>query len=661
MTITMKKPKCWFSNTTRNNTLIALLVLLAGCAGTRSTTVQDTDSAEKLENKVLFSVAGEPVKVNEFLYVYQKNNTNAETLGGEALAEDVKAYLDLYVNFKLKVQAAREEGIQHEEAFKKEFRGYRKQLAKPYLLETKIKQQLIEETYARMQQEVSGAHILIEVPEDAAPADTLKAYQKLDSIRQLALSGEPFEQLARNYSEGPSSKNGGNLGYFTAMQMVGPFEEAAFSTPVDSVTRPFRTRFGYHILKVYDKRPARGKIKLSHIMIRKNRGEQEALALAKDLYSQLQNGAEWDSLASQYSEDPGTKDKGGTLPYLASNNLPGSFGEQAYALENPGDISEPAESPVGWHLLKLEGKKGVAPLEEVKNKIERYVSQGARFSKVEQQVIGNLKQELGYEPNEDTYEKVMNNQVADSAEVLFTLGNRSYSVKDFAKFAGKAKLTEDQYNEFVTASVYDIQEDNLANANEDYRLLLQEYEEGMLLFEIMEDQVWSKAVKDSAGLKAYFEANRDDYGTGGSASMTVFKAPDATILNQLNTTLEEYTLPLSEENIVSLEDQFNSPEGNQLEIIQDTYTRQSLGQLLPDLNGVAFEPGMQQVKNETASYMIFVHELLENKGNQLEDIRGLVVSDYQKKLEAEWIAQLKTKYSVTINESILEQVIEQID
>ncbi len=657
----MKKPKHWFKNTIVNNTLIALLVLMAGCAGTRSASVQDTDSKDKLENKVLFSVAGEPVNVNEFLYVYQKNNNNAETLGSEALAEDVKEYLDLYVNFKLKVQAAKEEGIQNNEAFKKEFQGYRKQLAKPYLLENKIKQQLIEETYARMQQEINGAHILIEVPEDAAPADTMEAYQKLDSIRQLALSGEPFEQLAREYSEGPSSKNGGNLGYFTTMQMVGPFEEAAFSTPVDSVTRPFRTRFGYHILKVYDKRPARGEIKVSHIMIRKNRGNEEALALAKDLYSQLQNGAEWDSLASQFSEDPGTKDKGGTLPYLASNNLPGSFGDKAYSLENPGDISMPAESPVGWHLLKLEGKKGVAPLEEVKSKIERYVSQGERFSRVEQQVISNLKQELGYDPNGDTYENIMNSRVADSAAVLFSLGNRSYSVKDFTKFAGKAKLTEDQYNEFVTASVYEIQEENLANSNEDYRLLLREYEEGMLLFEIMEDQVWSKAVKDSTGLQAYFEANRESYGTGGSASMTIFKAPDAGILNELNTVLEEYKMPLSEENIVSLEDQFNSPEGEQLEIIQDSYTRQSLGQLLPDLNGIAFEPGMQQVNNETASYTIFVHELLENKGNQLEDIRGLVVSDYQKELEKEWIAQLKTKYSVTINESILEQVIEQIN
>ncbi|MGB5978514.1 MAG: peptidylprolyl isomerase, partial [Cyclobacteriaceae bacterium] len=281
---------------------LCLTLLAAGCA---------TPDKSSSDNADLFTVGDKSVTSEEFIYVFNKNNFNNDST---ITREEIDEYLELFVNFKLKVKEAETLGLQNEESFTRELETYRKQLAKPYLTETNVTNALIQEAYDRSKVEVNASHILITAGPDASPEDTLAAYNQITGLRERVMNGEDFNQVARENSQDPSAiQNGGNLGYFTSMQMVYPFEEAAYNTPVGDVSQPFRTRFGYHILKVQDKRDSRGKIKVGHIMIRASQGispEDSVTAKNKadELYRQLKDSADWFAVARQYSEDLNTKD-----------------------------------------------------------------------------------------------------------------------------------------------------------------------------------------------------------------------------------------------------------------------------------------------------------------------------------------------------------------
>lgn len=230
--------------------------------------------AQEKENPVVLEIGNKKVTLEEFEAIYKKNADENKT----STPEELKDYLDLYIKFKLKVVEAEALGMDTLPAFVQELEGYRKQLAQPYLSDREVTEGLIKEAYERMKSDVNASHILVKVSQEAEPKDTLAAYNKILKIRKRIITGEDFEKVAAETSEDPSAvKNKGNLGYFTVFQMVYPFESAAYNTEVGKISMPVRTSFGYHILKVNDKRPARGTMKAAHIMIRvnKNDGEEE--------------------------------------------------------------------------------------------------------------------------------------------------------------------------------------------------------------------------------------------------------------------------------------------------------------------------------------------------------------------------------------------------
>ena len=326
----------------------AVVTLLAGCQASKPATM--ANSAAATTGPAVETLGTYPVPANEFAYVYRKNNSAAPDYGTR---QSVNDYLDLYTNVRLKVLEAEQKGLDTTQAFKRELDGYRQQLAQPYLTEKSVTDQLVREAYDRMSQEVSASHILIRVAPDATPQDTLAAYQRIDKIRQQALAGTDFGQLARTQSEDPSAKeNGGKLGYFTAMQMVYPFESAAYKTPVGQISAPIRTRFGYHLIKVNDKRAAQGEIKVAHLMIRMNANtaKSDSLTAKKkidELYSRLKKSENWDKLVAQFSEDAGSAANGGELPPFGTGRMIPSFEEVAFKLQKPGDIAAPVQTPYG--------------------------------------------------------------------------------------------------------------------------------------------------------------------------------------------------------------------------------------------------------------------------------------------------------------------------
>ena len=288
------------------------------CCGLLFLSCQNKPSS-KIKDNYLFKVGEAPIFSDEFIYAYSKNNFNNDSIDRR---KDINEYLDLFVRFKLKVKEGKELGLDTTEIFKTELEGYQKQLAKPYLSEKGVTEELIKEGYTRMQTEILAAHILLNLGENAEPADTAKIYEKIQEIKNEIIEGADFSEQAKKYSQDPSAqKNGGQLGYFSAFQMVYPFESVAFKTGVGKVSEPIRTRFGYHLVKVIDKRKARGRAKVSHIMVRATDGISEedslkAVSKINEIHSRILNNEEWGVLCAQFSDDFNSKTKGGALPWF---------------------------------------------------------------------------------------------------------------------------------------------------------------------------------------------------------------------------------------------------------------------------------------------------------------------------------------------------------
>ena len=548
---------------------IAVLAIFSGCSSVLH---------QRQKEKAIFSIDGEPVSTREFLYVYNKNNFNRDTVD---LEKDLREYLDLYVNFKLKVREAKALGLDNTEAFINEFETYRDELAKPFLTENKVTEQLVEEAYQRLKEEIKASHILIKVDENADPEDTLKAWNKITAIRKEVLSGSDFAEMAKKHSEDPSAQsNSGSLGYFTALQMVYPFENQAFNTSIDSISEPFRTRFGYHILKVEDRRKSLGEVKVSHIMIRATDGisPQDSVLARNKIYEikqKLSQGNDWNELCSQFSEDLSSKSNGGAIPWFSMGNMIPSFAETAFALNNEGEISDPVKSPYGWHLIRLEDRRGLESLEEMRSELQQKVEKDSRSELNQKMLLKRLKKENEFMSNQNLADLAFS--YADSSLLkgkwdyqpndpklvhnLFTIGDQDYQLKDFYEYLKESQNASNNasprqtmkiyYDQFVERSLLEYEKEHLADKYEDYRMLEQEYRDGILLFQLMDDKVWSRAVKDSIGLQKYYEDNLANYRWGERADAIVVNAANPGVIDAIKPYLEQNYF-LLDENAVSL-------------------------------------------------------------------------------------------------------------
>lgn len=515
-----------------------------------------------LEESTLITIDDEPTIADEFLYVYEKNNFNNDSIYAE---KDVDEYFDLFIKFKLKVKAAKSAGMDTTNSFKTEFESYKDQLIKPYLSEAREQERLVAEAYDRMKLEVDASHILISISPDASPVDTSTAYQKMKLIYDEAISGKNFGELAAKYSEDPSAKsNLGRLGYFTTFQMVFAFENAAYNTSIDSISEIFRSRFGYHILKVHDKRPASGKVKVSHIMLRASKNQGDSISVRNkifEIYDQILGGADWNELCQRYSEDQRTKNSGGTLPFIGLKQInDAAFEKVAFGLKTAGEISDPVKSNFGWHIIKLEEKQVLEPFEDIKSELTKKISNGDRSILSQQAVVNKLKQQNNFKKYQLPIDQIIH--FADSSllegswspvlsdfinDTIFSIGINNYTSRDLTEYIKKEQrkrsgisvsiyMTEliDQY---IEKSLLDYEEDQLLENDRDFRMLLNEYYEGILLFEIMNEMVWEKAIKDTTGLKDYFTQHQDAYYWTERADAAIISSKKYSVINSIKGTL----------------------------------------------------------------------------------------------------------------------------
>jgi peptidyl-prolyl cis-trans isomerase SurA len=643
--------------------------------------------AQDNNDDVLLEVGGEKITKSEFLNVYKKNNTKDQTIDKKSLNE----YLDLYINFKLKVREAEDLGLDTIDAFKRELAGYRTQLAKPYLVDKDVNEELLQEAYERMNYDIRAKHILIKVGEFAFPKDTLKAYNKILKLRERIMNGESFSKIAGEESEDQSARdreatkthpfikgNQGDLGYFTVFDMVYPFENGAFNTPVGAVSQPIRTDYGYHLIKVTDKKKAMGRVQVAHLYLKipQNANHEDSLKVktkADSLYQLLLSGENYEKLVMDNSDDKGSAIRGGVLPWFGVNRMVPEFIQAISALKDSGQISEPVLTNYGWHIIKLIDKQEIGSLEDVTGDLKQKIAKDARSNKGREVTIAQVKKKYNFKEfpvAKAAFYKVVNdsvfkgkwdiNNAKDLKEPMFVLGDKTYTQQDFAKYIDKKQkrrvivdiqlYVDRMFENFVEESCIEYKDSQLENEYPEFKALMGEYRDGILLFELTDQKVWSKAIKDTIGLEEFYKNNSNKYMWDEiRVDASIFTTKDQKAINQVR----KYALKAAKKGYSNQDilDMVNK-DTILVKVERDKYLKGE-NKILDKLS---WEKGVKDIIPDDEYTLVVINDVLQPGPKTLDEARGLVTADYQNYLEKHWIDELKKKYDVVIYDEVLSTI-----
>ncbi|MFI5219237.1 MAG: peptidylprolyl isomerase [Bacteroidia bacterium] len=582
-----------------------------------------------------------------------------------------------YINYKLKVKEAEEEKLDTSQAFITELSGYRKQLAQPYLTDKDVSDNLLKEAYDRLQKDVRASHILIKVNADALPKDTLAAFSKVMKARDRLIKGEDFSKVAMEVSEDPSAKdNGGDLGYFTGMMMVYPFETVAFNTKVGELSMPVRTKYGYHILKVVDSRPAQGEIRTAHIMVKcpSNADDttlQQSRKKIDEIYAKLKAGEKFDDLAAQHSDDKGSSKNGGALPWFGTGRMVPEFEKAAFALKNDGDYSEPIKTNYGFHIIKRLEKRGVPSFEEKKGELKNQVARDSRSELSKTSMINKIKKEnnfVEFTKNKDEFIKVLDSNlvngdwkaesVASYNKPLFSLQNKNFTQQDFAQYIASHQSKHNNttaqvigysmYDNFVNDKCLEYEEANLDKKYPEFKNLMREYRDGILLFDLTDKKVWSKAVKDSAGLQEFYDKNKNNYKWNERCDAVIYTCASKEVSDKVRKLLKKKDM-----TDTMITEEINKDSALNLSIKEGKFSKGD-NDIIDSIKWVTGTTPDIMKNNQVV--FVNVKSILPSSLKSLEESKGLVTADYQAHLEKSWIDQLRNKYTVTVNEQVLSTI-----
>ena len=629
------------------------------------------------QDEVVMEINGNKVTKSEFLQIYLKNNDDPK-FDKASLDE----YMQLFKKFKLKVAEAEAMGYDTVPKLKRELEGYRKQLALPYLIDSTENIAMVAQSYERLKTEVRASHILLRLKPTAAAKDTAKAYFRLMELRERIVNGEDFALIAKskNSSEDPSVvTNGGDLGFFTAFQMLYPFEEVAYTTDVGETSLPFRTKYGYHILQVTDKRPARGTIKCGHLMVStlaESSDDETASAEKKimEIYELLKDSLtneKWKNYVLKYSDDPSSNRKSGELPIFGSGTsqrMVPVFEDAAFSIKEDGAISKPVKTDYGYHIIRRIEWNDLKPFNEMEKELQKRVNKDERSKKTQDVFVTKLKKRYGFLEgdvrNKDWFVENLDstffigNWTADKLKVdnvMFSIGAKKYRQMEFSKFLRKSfrngrgkdfkTIVDTQYKQWVKQGVLAYEESMLDSKYPEYKALVQEYHDGIILYEIMSDKVWNKAVKDTTGLKAYYEIQKTKYMWPERLEATVYICSTSEVSEKVFKMLKK-----KKNNSRVILDKINEDSELNLDVKMNKYVQSSTG----FLKGKSFVAGRNEgYEFEDKYYVVDLSKILSEMPKELFEIKGAVISDYQNHLETYWMKDLVEKYPITIYDEVL--------
>ncbi|MDN3603362.1 peptidylprolyl isomerase [Belliella kenyensis] len=628
----------------------------------------------------LMTIGNEEVYADEFLHIISKNRSFLEKEGTISKA-DFEENFDLFVNFKLKVKEAENRGLHQTEEFDREFSMFKEDLIKPYLIKNSLQEGELMKAYNRMQEIVKASHILLQFPTNATREDTIAVYRMAQKLKNQADEGEDFNELAFVHSEDPSAKeNKGNLGYFTALQMVHQFEDATYGLKIGEVSDPILTDYGYHIIRLEDRKPNPGEIRVSHILIRSQSSdpvtEERILRKVSEIYQELQKPESvWEEVCAQYSEDQGTRNTGGLLPFIGIGSVIPEFERVAFSLNEIGEISPPAKTPYGYHIIRLEEKRPLPPFEEMEALIKSKILRDSRSSLIQSQVASIQKARYQFSENEtlvdsletlfdknsrnEAIEKVNNAQLND--RIIFSAGGVDRTVQDLLDYmltsgqivrVGNKNLLTAWYEKYVENMLNQAEENDLASNNKEYQLTLKEYRDGIMLFTLMNENVWQKALEDSLGQVDFYEKHKDRYQWKERTEAIIVKMTKDEFTPSVRRFLSDKKY---QDNLVNrLENTFLNDNPLAFTIDKDVFEMESH----PILSRAIANKAFQEVKANNAIYFVLLGNKLPPGNKKFEETRGKVIQDFQEYLDQSLLDTLKSNYTVRINEEEKNRVYE---
>ena len=565
-----------------------------------------------------------------FEYLSHKNNSQQLT------PQSIDEYLEMFVTYKQKVADAENEGIDNTEAFKNEFDGYRKELAEPYLRNKAMEDSIIRSVYSHLLEDVDVSHVM--VASKGPGIDPAAQKHMLDSLRTAIINGADFAAVAKKNSiDRAAQNNGGHMGWIPVGRLPYTFEDAAYQTPVGQISPVIETPFGFHIVRVEGRRPARGKVLVEHILKLTQELDDEAPAKKKaeidSIYNVVKGGADFEEVAKKESEDPGSQRNGGKMNWFGAGQMVPEFEEASFTLKD-GEISEPFKTAYGYHIVKRLDWKPVDSFETMEPMIKNLVQRDERAQMPRKRKIAELRGKF---------------KVRENAEAIN--GVKEEILKNGAlDLAGSAEQQAAQFEERVSRAIDNVVTENerqdLAKNNADYRNLLNEYRDGMLLFEVSDRKVWTKAKQDKEGLEEYFETHRDKYKWDKPRfkSYVVFATSDS-LMQLAQNYLNSNNIPND-----SLANSLRKEFGKDVKI-EKVIAAQGENNITDYLGFGAEKP---EPKGKWAFYFPYRGKVLEAP-EEAADVRGAVTGDYQSELEAAWVAQLKQKYPAKINKKVFKK------
>jgi peptidyl-prolyl cis-trans isomerase SurA len=634
--------------------------------------LEGTSYSQNLNDKVLMTVDRQSIPAGEFVRMYKKSYDPANT-------KEIDSYLGQFVIFRLKVADAIREGYDTTRAFKTELQGYRNQLAQNYLTDNVTREKLLKQAYQRSLTEVNGWHILINCPPEASPEDSLVAWKKARDIRERIILGEPFEQVARSASDDPSVKiNGGNLGYFTVFQMIMPFEDAAYNLKKGQISEPVRTPYGYHIITVTGRRPSVGKIKVAHIMksVPPGADEKDAKKAEEEIrgiYDQLQKGASFSELAAKYSDHKESASSGGELNWFGAGEIISDFAEAAFSLTKNGDYTKPVRTPYGWHIIKRLDKKAPGSFEETKSFLESKINESYLNSISRKAFIEKLKKEYKYRANpvaldwfiKNTDTLIMKglakyNRREMPPGNIYTFADQQLTTRDFASYIEKRSsmvVTKDS-SVYIASSLETRLSDHILNYENsilekkypEFRYLMNEFHDGILLFEISGKKVWNMAQDDSAGLKKYYEENKHKFLTKEGISAKIYTLRKKDGMKSLSAVYKKNSkYPDRDKRIIN---KFITKNDTLLTIKEGNWYKGD-NKAIDDLDHSKM---IHETIIDGFPSIVVVNKTIDAVPLPLSEVQGEMITVYQQYLEDNWIKQLKEKYTVKIDNSVMEEI-----
>jgi peptidyl-prolyl cis-trans isomerase SurA len=627
--------------------------------------------------QTLFSIDKEQVSVKEFLNIYTKNNKVADFS-----EKSLREYIDLYSLFKMKLHEAKSKKIDTISNLNEELKTYSNQLAESYFVDKNHMDKIMQNLYQRSKKDRKVAHILIKTPQNAKPEDTQIAYKAILEIKNKINTKEDFFKLAIEKSEDPNAKETkGIIGFINIFMTFPSFEDMAYTTPINEVSNILKSPFGYHIILPLEERTARGKVSVAHIYTTDKTDEDKKNKKAEKKIMEAFKAIEskkisFDSAIKKYTEDNASLTNGGILPLFGINEMVSEFEENSFTLSQIGSICKPFKSPFGWHIIKLLQKIERPNYEEAKSWMKEKLDKDERMLNSKQLAIKTIKEKYHYREINNHFEEIYNDLSDNKFEkkgwkisqmknpkTLIEFDDIIYTQNDFINYIQKnySNITAPKKEEIIKPMIENYKEyciylyakDKLNKENTEYASLLQEYQNGLMIFELMDREIWKKANKDSIEQKKLYELNKSKYLYKERIKSFVFKVKEASLATKIKNILTS----TSYTSLINLDVKLKqSIDSNSYYSFEKIYEKGDIDIL--DKNEWVPNKIIEDYNKDQNMYTIYKFvETVPISIKPYNEVKGRVANEYQKIVEEKWVLYLKNKYKSTINQDILKSLI----